>query len=228
MARYRRHPVFPPVSRADEDGLLKIGGRLSVEWLLAAYRRGIFPWPIVDGELEALAWFSPDPRSVLELDGLHVSRRLLRRLRSREFEVSCDCAFERVISWCARSRRNDPGTWITPSLKRAFCRLHELGHAHSVETWHEGELVGGIYGVALGGYFSGESMFYRRTDASKVALVRLVEHLRARGYTLLDVQQTTAHLQSLGSRELPREVFLERLRAAIRLPVTFGDRLEEG
>jgi leucyl/phenylalanyl-tRNA--protein transferase len=228
VGHYRRHPIFPPVSHADEDGLLKIGGRLSVEWLLAAYRRGIFPWPIVEDDFEALAWFSPDPRSVLELDGLRVSRRLKRRLRSREFEVSCDRAFEEVISWCAQSRRNDPGTWITPSLKRAFCRLHELGHAHSVETWHEGDLVGGIYGVALGGYFSGESMFHRRTDASKVALARLVEHLRARGYTLFDVQQTTAHLQSLGSRELPREVFLERLRAAIRLSVTFGERLEQG
>lgn len=227
MARYPQKPYFPPPDYADEDGLLKLGGRLTTDWLLSAYRQGIFPWPIVDAGYEVLAWFSPDPRQVIELDGLHVSRRLRRRIRSGVFEVSRDRAFPDVIAACARPRRNDPGTWITPSMVRAYVKLHAEGHAHSVETWRDGRLVGGVYGVAVGGVFSAESMFHRETDASKVALVALVEHLKGRGFALLDVQQDTPHSRRMGATAIPRAEFLRRLRRAVRLLVTFGDRLEQ-
>ena len=215
-------PRFPPVHRAAADGLLLIGGQLTPAWLLAAYRRGIFPWPIVQGRSEILAWFSPDPRAILELDALHVSRRLQRRLRSGEFSVTCDQDFAGVVHACAQPRATNDGTWITPAIAAAYQRLHALGHAHSVEVWCDGALVGGLYGLALGGFFAGESMFHRQRDASKVALVWLVEYLRQRGFALFDVQQPTAHLVSLGARAIPRAEFLQRLQRALELPVAFG------
>lgn len=216
-------PQFPPARKAGADGLLMVGGQLASNWLLAAYRQGIFPWPIVEEGAEILAWFSPDPRAILALDRFHVSRRLRRRLRTGEFHVSFNTDFAAVVAGCAEPRDTEPTTWITPSLVAAYQRLHELGHAHSVEVWQQGELVGGVYGVAIGAFFSGESMFYRRRDASKVGLACLVELLRRRGFTLFDVQQSSRHLRSLGATEIPRREFLERLRKSVDLPVTFAD-----
>jgi leucyl/phenylalanyl-tRNA--protein transferase len=200
-----------------------VGGCLNVRWLLAAYRQGIFPWPICDEDRQILAWFSPDPRAILNLDALHISRRLRRRLRSGQFTVSFDRDFEAVIRACAEPRREDPLTWITPELSAAYQQLHRQGYAHSVEVWQDSRLVGGLYGLAVGGFFSGESMFHRTRDASKVALVHLVERLRRQGFTLLDVQQTTPHLTRMGASEIARAEFLARLESALNLPVRFGD-----
>lgn len=216
-----RLPYFPPVWQAQEDGLLMVGGCLSTDWLLAAYRRGIFPWPVTDGKREVLAWFSPDPRAILELDALHVSRRLGRRMRSEQFQVTFDSEFDDVVRGCAAPRQSDGVTWITPQLAEAFGQLYRRGYAHSVEVWQSGNLVGGLYGLALGGFFAGESMFYRVRDASKVALVHLVRHLRQRGFTLLDVQQASPHLTRMGAKEIPRSQFLVRLQSALAERVNF-------
>lgn len=212
---------FPPPELAEPEGVVALGGELSPEWLLDAYSHGIFPWPIFY-ESEILAWFSPDPRALFELDGFRASRRLLRTIRSGKFRVTWDRDFRGVIQGCATVRREGGGTWITPQMIEAYCELHRLGHAHSIEVWHEGELAGGTYGVAIGGLFAGESMFYRVTDASKVALFHLIEHLQARGYQLFDIQQLTAHTKSLGAIEIPRRDYLKRVAAAIRLPVTWA------
>jgi leucyl/phenylalanyl-tRNA--protein transferase len=203
-----------------------IGGKLNEHWVLNAYRQGIFPWPLIDGNTQILAWFSPDPRAIVELDALYVSRRLARRIRSGIFRTTCDENFDAVIRGCAAPRRAESLTWITPQMVSVYRRLHRLGHAHSVEVWNESRLVGGIYGIAIGGFFAGESMFHRQRDASKVALVALVAHLRARGFELFDIQQTTSHAVSMGATELSRDQFLARLRHAIKQPVTFGDQLD--
>jgi leucyl/phenylalanyl-tRNA--protein transferase len=221
VGMFREEPGFPPVETADAEGLLCIGGQLTVPWLQAAYERGIFPWPINVGKSDILAWFSPDPRAVLELTRLHVSRRLRRRLRSSAYRVTFDADFEQVIAACAEPRSDDEETWITPGLRRAYVQLHEAGFAHSVEVWRGEQLVGGLYGVALGGAFSAESMFHRETDTSKIALVRLVEHLRERGFVLLDIQQLSPHLAQMGATEIPRREFLLRLTAARHLSVSF-------
>jgi leucyl/phenylalanyl-tRNA--protein transferase len=226
MSPPRANDEFPPVSSATEDGLLMLGGRLTPERVLEAYRRGIFPWPIVESGYELLAWFSPDPRAIIELDQLHVSRRLARRVRSGRFHTTCDQAFDRVIAGCAAPRAADGGTWITPDMARVYGKLHTLGHAHSIEVWQEDLLVGGLYGISLGGFFAGESMFHRERDASKVALVTLVAHLRARGFRLFDVQQATAHAVRMGAIEIRRSRFVTRLREALELPVTFGHELD--
>jgi leucyl/phenylalanyl-tRNA---protein transferase len=226
MSPPRYHDEFPPVSAANEDGLLMLGGRLTPERVLAAYRRGIFPWPIVESDYELLAWFSPDPRAIIELDQLYVSRRLARRICSGRFHATCDQAFDRVIAGCAAPRATDRGTWITPDMARVYGQLHTQGHTHSVEVWHEDVLVGGLYGISLGGFFAGESMFHRERDASKVALVTLVAHLRARGFRLFDVQQATAHAVRMGAGEIRRSRFVARLREALQLPVTFGTELD--
>lgn len=217
-----RSRYFPPLSWADEHGLLMLGGKLTPEWLLDAYSRGIFPWPIIAPEGALLAWFSPDPRAILKLDRLHVSRRLRRRLRSGAYEVTRDADFAAVVAGCAEPRSGHEGTWITPEMAAAYCELHWLGHAHSVEVWQEGRLVGGVYGVALGGLFAGESMFHRRRDASKIALVHLVEHLRQRGFSLFDIQQWTPHLGRMGAIEIPRAEYVRRLRKAVSAPVSFA------
>lgn len=207
---------FPPVETADDDGLLLLGGDLSVRTLLDAYQKGIFPWPLVDRNREVLSWWSPDPRVIVELDRFHVSRRVQRRIRRGEFTVTFDQAFESVIAACAEPRNdNDGGTWITLDLKAAYVAMHRRGFAHSVEIWQDGRLVGGVYGIALGGFFSGESMFHRVTDASKVALYHLVGRLDQRGFLLFDVQQQSPHLERMGATEIPRQEFLQRLKTAV-------------
>jgi leucyl/phenylalanyl-tRNA--protein transferase len=216
---------FPPADSASPDGLVAIGGRLSPAWLLDAYRHGIFPWPHSEID-DPMLWFSPDPRAIIELDGLHVSRRLARTCRSRKFQVTCDRDFEGVIRGCATAGGRAGHTWLTPGMIAAYLRLHRLGYAHSVETWHEGQLAGGVYGVAVAGLFAAESMFHYVSDASNVALVRLVRHLRARGYCLLDIQQLTPHTARMGAIEIPRRQYLARLAEALDLPVSFGDHLE--
>lgn len=213
---------FPPVEAAGRDGLIAIGGTLTPEMLLDAYRRGIFPWPAEN----LLAWWSPDPRAILELDRFHVSRRLARTIASGKFRVTCDRDFAGVIQGCATAQRRASATWITSPLKSAYVRMHQLGHAHSVEAWLDDRLVGGVYGIALGAMFAAESMFYLERDASKVALAALVAHLRRRGYELLDIQQLTPHTASLGASEIPRGEFLDRLAHARDQRLPFGTDLE--
>ncbi|REK13102.1 MAG: leucyl/phenylalanyl-tRNA--protein transferase [Planctomycetota bacterium] len=215
---------FPPAELAEPEGVVLFGGRLTPEWLIDAYAHGIFPWPIFDGT-DIVVWWSPDPRAIFELDGFHVSRRLERTCRSGKFEVTCNHDFAGVIHACATTADRKHNTWLTPKMIAAYQRLHDLGHAHSVEAWHEGRLVGGTYGVAIGGLFAGESMFHRQRDASKVALVHLVDHLRARGYTLFDIQQLTPHTESLGAVEIPRSEYLARLADALQRRVAFGREL---
>ena len=211
--------VFPPPETATRDGLVAIGGDLSVERLLLAYRSGIFPWPIFPDD--HMTWFSPDPRAILELDRLHVSRSLAKLMRQGKLECRINTAFDRVIAACAEPAPDRPSTWITPDIMQGYQRLHELGHAHSVETFEDGELVGGLYGVSIGGFFAGESMFSRRSNASKVAVVCLVHRLRERGMELLDIQQGTRHMLSMGGEEIPRRTYLERLARAVRVDTRF-------
>ena len=199
---------------ADGD-LVALGGDLEPGTLVEAYRRGMFPMPVrVAAGERVLAWWSPDPRGVLPLDGLRVSRSLRRSLR--RYTVTADTAFADVVAACADPAR--PSGWISDDIAAAYVRLHDLGVAHSVETWDDGVLVGGLYGVSIGGLFAGESMFSHRTDASKVALVRLVEHLRRGGATLLDVQWATPHLESLGVVEISREEYVNRCAEAVDQP----------
>lgn len=216
--------IFPPVDQADEDGLLALGGTLEPEWLLDAYMHGVFPWPF-GSDSQPMAWWSPDPRGILELDGLHISRRLRRTLRQGRFEVSCDRAFREVMVACAVGPGRLGGTWITPRMIEAYMRLHRLGFAHSVEARLDGRLVGGVYGVSIRGLFAAESKFYRERDASKVALAFLVAHLRACGFLLLDLQMVTSHTQRLGAIEISRREYLDRLARALEQDVAFGDRL---
>jgi leucyl/phenylalanyl-tRNA---protein transferase len=211
---------FPPAQRASPEGLAAVGGRLSPNWLLDAYRHGIFPWP--SSSYEPMLWWSPDPRAILPLDGMYISRRLERRLRNGEFETSCNQAFGAVIAACASGPGREGGTWITPEMIAAYTELHRLGHAHSVEVWRDGMLAGGVYGVAIGGLFAAESMFHRARDGSKVALAHLVHHLQSHGFTLLDVQQATPHTVSLGVVEISRREYLKRLADAVELDVAFG------
>lgn len=201
-----------------------MGGDLSVELLVDAYTHGIFPWPHSDDD--PLIWWSPDPRAIIELANFRPSRRLLRRLRSGEFTATIDQDFPRVIRGCAVGPGRQGGTWITPNMIRAYTRLHRVGHAHSVEVWSGDRLVGGVYGVAIGGLFAAESMFHRVRDASNAALAHLVAHLRARGYGLLDIQQCTPHTGRLGATEIPRHEYLQRLARVVALPITFGRELE--
>lgn len=212
-----RGVAFPPPELADPSGLLAVGGGLEPERLLAAYRAGIFPWPLLGVEGPML-WFSPDPRLVLYPERLRVSRSLRKEIRRGRFEVSMDRRFRDVVSACAEDRPGRPGTWITGALIDAFERLHRRGFAHSVECLVDGELAGGLYGVAVGGAFFGESMFARRSNASKVALVHLVNRLRSWGYAFVDCQQATEHLVRFGAEEIPRPRFLRELEAAIDLP----------
>jgi leucyl/phenylalanyl-tRNA--protein transferase len=216
-------PRFPPPHEAGPDGLLVTGGSLSPPWMIEAYKSGIFPMPLCYERERIMAWFSPNPRGIFELDGFHVSRRLARRLARGEFKFSIDQAFARVVEGCAAPRRHDTGCWLTLAMQNAYQALHQLGYAHSVEVWQDGELVGGVYGISIGGFFAGESMFHRVTDASKAALWRLVQQLRTRGYQLFDVQWTNEHTRSLGAIDIPREEYLRRLRAALKVQATFCD-----
>jgi leucyl/phenylalanyl-tRNA--protein transferase len=211
---------FPSPTSTTPEGLLCIGGRLAPEWLLDAYGHGIFPWPM--WEDEPVAWWSPDPRAIIELDGLRVSRRLQRTIRSGKFRVTYDEDFAGVIRGCATAGERSGNTWLTPAMIAAYCRMHALGHAHSVEVWQGDRLVGGTYGIAIGGLFAAESMFHFVRDASKVALAHLVSHLDARGFSLLDVQQWTAHTGRMGAIEISRDDYLRRLGSATKLAVSFN------
>ena len=213
---------FPPVSRAlkSPNGLLCAGADLSPGRLLEAYRHGIFPW---FSEGDPILWWSPDPRMVLFPAELKVSRSLRKSVDRGAFETRVDTAFREVIEACAAPRDGRAGTWIVPEMVEAYVRLHELGFAHSVESWRDGELAGGLYGLALGQVFFGESMFARATDASKVALVKLAERLVAADCRVIDCQQATAHLASLGAREIPRKTFAQLLQESIQYPPS-GER----
>lgn len=209
---------FPPVdtARPDIGGLLAVGGGLLPDRLLDAYRQGIFPWGTVDGQP---LWYSPDPRMVLFPEEFRLTRSLKKTLRSRKFDVCFDTDFPSVMDACATTPRDgQDGTWITPEMKDAYCRLHELGWAHSVETYAGDTLVGGLYGLAIGRMFYGESMFSHRTDASKVAFAHLVRYLVANQLGMIDCQMHTDHLASLGGREIPRDAFLTRLSALTAAP----------
>lgn len=208
---------FPPVAQAlkSPNGLLCAGGDLSPERLLEAYRHGIFPWFSED---DPILWWSPDPRMVLFPAELKVSRSLRKAVARGAYEIRWDTAFAQVMAACAAPRDGQPGTWILPEMIAAYTELHRLGYAHSVEAWREGELAGGLYGLHLGDTFFGESMFSRAVDASKVALVHLVNRLAAEGCRVIDCQQATAHLASLGAREIPRPEFVQLLPESIQCP----------
>jgi len=203
---------------ADADGLVGVGGDLSPTRLLEAYSRGIFPW---FDETTPILWWSPDPRAVFEVDRFHVPRRLARTVRSGRFTLTVNAAFAQVIRGCAE-RPPGQGVWITPAMIEAYTMLHRLGWAHSVEVWQDGVLAGGVYGVALGGLFAGESMFTRVRDGSKVALVHLVGRLRERGFRLFDVQFLNDHTARFGAAEIPRREYLARLRDALKHPAEFA------
>lgn len=211
----RANTPFPPVEQALEEpnGLLAAGADLSPRRLLAAYSRGIFPW---FSEGQPILWWSTDPRMVLFTGELHVSESLRKVLRRKPFEVRVNSAFRAVMTQCAAPRDGQDGTWIMPEMIDAYERLHQLGHAHSVECWQDGALVGGLYGVQIGRMFFGESMFTRVPNASKVALVHLVEWLRPLGFPMIDCQQETEHLASLGARPIPRAAFVQRIATLVQ------------
>ncbi len=218
--RLTKEIIFPPPDHAEPDGLLAVGGDLSSERLLLAYRLGIFPWYM---EGQPILWWSPDPRLVLDLNEFHISRRLRQTLRKGAFAVTLDQAFPQVIRACATvARQGQRGTWITAEMQKAYIRLHEMGFAHSAESRLEGKLVGGVYGVSLGRAFFAESMFFLKTDASKAALATLVEQLKSWGFQMIDAQVTTRHLLSLGAREIPRSIFLRRLKKSLDYPTIKG------
>lgn len=221
---------FPNPRLADAEGLVAVGGDLSPARLLLAYRSGVFPWTTGPA-----TWWSPDPRAILELDAFHIPRSLARQLRSGRFRVTLDRCFAQVMERCAEPRPDRRTTWITPEFIAAYTRLHALGHAHSVECWQGPDLAGGVYGVAIGGFFAGESMFHRASDASKVALFHLVRHLRERQFELFDIQMLTPITARLGGTNIPRKAYLERLAEAIDKPCQFRaqesdapDKLERG
>ncbi len=208
--------IFPSPKLAPQEGLLAVGGDLSQKRLLLAYRMGIFPWY---SENEPIMWWSPDPRLVLYPSELKISKSLQKTIKKQLFQVTVDQAFESVIKACAQSRtRMQEGTWIVDDMVAAYCKLHESGLAHSVEAWQDGRLAGGLYGVSLGRCFFGESMFTRISNASKVAFVALVEHLKALDFKLIDCQVSTAHLLSFGAREIPRTRFLSELEKSLESP----------
>jgi len=209
--------VFPPLSKAlrEPDGLLAAGGDLSPDRLVQAYRHGCFPW-FQDGQ--PILWWSPDPRTVIFPDELHVSRSLAKLMRQRRYQVTFDQDFSAVIRACAGPRSYADGTWITGSIQEAYVELHRRGHAHSVEVWEGDQLVGGLYGLAMGQLFFGESMFSHADNASKVGFATLVEHLKAWGFVLIDCQMHTSHLESFGARAISRETFASYLQAHLDQP----------
>ncbi|MHC1742205.1 MAG: leucyl/phenylalanyl-tRNA--protein transferase [Syntrophobacteraceae bacterium] len=212
--------AFPPCHYAEPDGLLAVGGDLSPERLLLAYRMGIFPWYSSN---TPILWWSPDPRLVLFPGEIHVSKSLRRVLKKQHYRVTFDRSFRSVMERCGSVKRRDgEGTWIVPEMLEAYCRLHELGFAHSVECWEGDTLAGGLYGVSLGRIFFGESMFALKPDASKVAFAHLVDRLRGHGCVLIDCQVTTEHLKRFGAREIPRDLFLMFLDRALKAPTERG------
>ena len=212
--------AFPPPRYSNPDGLLAVGGDLSRERLVLAYRMGIFPWYSAG---DPVLWWSPDPRLILPVDAFHISRSLKKVIGKGIFRITFDTAFDRVISGCAaRRKEGDSGTWIVPEMADAYTGLHEAGIAHSVEAWSGDELAGGLYGVSLGRCFFGESMFTRAANASKVALAALVSYIKERGFDFVDCQVTTDHLLRMGAREVPREVFLAMLERSMASPSLIG------
>lgn len=212
--------AFPPPHLASKEGLLAVGGDLTRKRLLLAYQMGIFPW---FSNNEPIMWWSPDPRLVLFPEEIRVSKTLKKTIRKKMFHVTMDSAFDQVINLCAQVRlQNNQDTWIVEEMIDAYCKLHELGFAHSVEAWYQGELAGGLYGVSLGGVFFGESMFTLVSNASNVALVRLVEFLVSRSFDMIDCQITTEHLIRFGAREIPRVRFLETLYNSLEKPTLKG------
>ena len=216
MASLPRTYTFPPLEAASPEGLLAVGGDLNPDRLVSAYRQGVFPW-FSDGQ--PILWWSPNPRAILYPADLHISRSLRKSLRTQGFEVTADRAFDDVIQRCAESRNAREGTWITSGMQEAYCTLHRMGYAHSVETWQNGQLVGGLYGLAIGKAFFGESMFSQITDASKTALVALSVSLTAGGYHFIDCQVVSEHLNSLGAKAVPRYRFSSELKQAVETPV---------
>jgi leucyl/phenylalanyl-tRNA--protein transferase len=217
-----RAHVFPPLGSAlkQPNGLLAAGGDLSAARLLAAYRQGIFPWY---SEGEPILWWSPDPRMVLYPRDLKVSHSLKKALKRGDYEIRVDSNFRRVISACASPRPGQDGTWITADMMEAYAALHHLGYAHCVETWRDGALIGGLYGIAIGRAFFGESMFARATDASKIALVHLVRQIERWHFGIIDCQMRTAHLASLGAREVARSAFSHALEQLVNYPAAPGN-----
>ncbi|RZB35408.1 MAG: leucyl/phenylalanyl-tRNA---protein transferase [Desulfobacteraceae bacterium Eth-SRB2] len=212
--------AFPPAHLASKEGLLAVGGDLSRKRLLHAYRMGIFPWFSHD---EPILWWSPDPRLVLYPHEIKISKTLKKIIRKGVFKVTMDTAFAQVITQCAQIRlQNNQGTWIVEDMIHAYCKLHETGFAHSVEAWYQGDLAGGLYGVSLGRCFFGESMFTRISNASNVALVKLVEYLNALSFDMIDCQLTTQHLLRFGAREIPRVKFLKQLEKSLKASTKIG------
>ena len=212
--------VFPPPELAEDNGLLAVGGDLSEARLLLAYSMGIFPWY---SEGDPILWWSPDPRLILLPEELKISRSLGQAIKKGLYKITMDTAFEAVIENCSKiHKKDDGGTWITGEMIDAYIRLYHSGFAHSVECWHKGKLTGGLYGVSLGSAFFGESMFTKKSDASKMAFAALVRHLREWNFTLIDCQITSRHLLSLGAREVPRSKFINMLKAAIKHPAEKG------
>ena len=207
---------FPDPKQANREGLLAIGGDLSVDRLLLAYRSGIFPWTV-----DPITWWSPHPRAILEFEGFHASASLLKLVGKHRFAVTLDQAFTRVMEECAAPGPDREETWISAEFIAAYSELHRQGWAHSLECWQDGRLVGGIYGVAIGGFFAGESMFYRIRNASKVAVYHLVKHLEQRGYELFDLQELTGITRQLGGVKIPRQEYLRRLQKALEKPCRF-------
>ncbi len=207
---------FPDPKRASREGFVAVGGDLSVDRLRLAYKSGIFPWTD-----DPITWWSPDPRAIFELDQFHISRSLAHTLKRGVFTVTFDQAFEQVIRACSEVPRHDQSTWISPYFIEAYTEMHHAGWAHSVETWLGGQLVGGVYGVAIGGFFAGESMFHKTSNASKVALAHLVARLKERHYLLFDTQMTTPATLQLGAAEIPRGEYLKRLAVAIEADCRF-------
>jgi leucyl/phenylalanyl-tRNA--protein transferase len=207
---------FPDPREAAPDGLVAIGGDLSVERMLLAYRTGVFPWTV-----QPVTWWSPDPRGIFELDQFHISRSLAREIRKGDFRITMDTAFREVMEGCAAPAPGRRSTWISAEFIEAYSCLHGEGHAHSVECWAGARLAGGIYGVAVGGLFAGESMFHRSSNASKVALFHLIEHLKSRGFGLFDIQMITPITSQLGACTISRGQYLERLARAVETPCDF-------
>ena len=217
---------FPPVEQANSRGLLAFDGELDPIWLFDAYTHGIFPWPITGfSRAASMAWWSPNPRAIFSFNRVHVPQRLLRTIKQQRFDVVCDTDFRGVITNCATAQDREDETWITPPMIDAYCELYRLGIAHSVEAYLNDKLVGGVYGVAIHGLFAAESMFYKEPNASKVALIQLLHHLKVRDYRLVDIQMITDNTRRFGAIEIPRTEYMRRLNAALNAKVSFGTEL---
>ncbi len=225
MGMWPESKFFPSPSLADAEGIVCIGGELSVDCLVDAYCHGIFPWPVsVEGmEDELMVWWSPDPRAIVKWNTFHVPRRLARKMRNSDWVVTADRHFSDVMLGCATENTREGNTWINEEILNAYHLLHRAGYAHSVEVVENGKLVGGVYGVSVGSMFAAESMFYRKPDASKIAIVALMRHLQRQGFTLFDIQQMTPHMASCGAVNISRHDFLKELRFAIEQRVQFGE-----